>query len=208
MDRKPPLALSPRRLRPRRATNSIPSVQTTTTPPAATAKKTQIPNRSSVSGISLLQPDYHLISSELQALAKRAKKEESCDAEQQQPVIGGNLTTASVTCNASLLFERGRFYEIYSLRRNERLKRKKAEISEEAIAQDPNVAVELSKKRNAKKAESVRKSVPPDFSVSRVGSLRSSVRSSREMRNLGAAGLAEKSGVIGARMTTRSGRKI
>lgn len=178
--------------------------------PLATAKKTQIPNRSSVSGISLLQPDYHLISSELQALAKRAKKEESCDAEQQQqqPVIGGNLTTASVACSASPLFERGRFYEIYSLRRNERLKRKKAEISEEAIAQDPNVAVELSKKRNAKKAESVRKSVPPDFSVSRAGSLRSSVRSSREMRNLGASGLAEKSAVIGARMTTRSGRKI
>jgi hypothetical protein len=105
------------------------------------------------------------------------------------------------------LFVRGRLYDLYSARRNERLKRKQdfpfyseefasAAVDPETMAENPCVAVELSKRRVAKKAyaasgaESVRRSMPAvDFAACRGGDLgpRSSLRSSKEMKKASAA---------------------
>ncbi|WOL10759.1 hypothetical protein Cni_G19518 [Canna indica] len=81
------------------------------------------------------------------------------------------------------LFERGRFYEVYAARRNERLRMRKAE--EVAVAEDPGVAVELARRRGSKKAEAARRAVvPEEFPVIRARNLRSpvSARSSKEMK--------------------------
>ncbi|XP_008789368.2 uncharacterized protein LOC103706881 [Phoenix dactylifera] len=191
MDRKPPLAVSPRRLRPRRPPHSTPSVRT----PPATSK-----NARSSSLESPIQPVYQMISSELMALAERAKEEFGSNGD-----LGGAVTS-SIACSRSPMFERGRFYELYSARRNARLKRKKEEIAEEAIAQDPSIAIELAKRRSSKKVESERKSVPADFSSSRV--LRSSVRSSKEMKKPSAPTYPDKPAATGKRIGTRSVRKV
>lgn len=88
---------------------------------------------------------------------------------------------ATPSTNCSPLFERGRMYDEYSARRNERLKRKKGEVEEERSVNDSGVsALEFGKRRNAKKTESVRKSVPANFSIGRREGLRSSVRISKE----------------------------
>jgi hypothetical protein len=100
---------------------------------------------------------------------------------------------------AGPLFVRGRLYDLYSARRDERFKRKHGFpyggdwASPEAMAEDPCVAVELSKRRVAKKAgaESVRRSMPAsEFAAGRTaGTLgaRSSLRSSKEMKKASAA---------------------
>ncbi|ONK71956.1 uncharacterized protein A4U43_C04F14130 [Asparagus officinalis] len=204
MDRRPPLAVSPRRLRPRRNLRSAPSDQT---PPASIRTKPKTPLRSSLPCYQLLKPEHNLISSELTKMAKLASNDEFSEKEN----LGTNL-------NTPILFERGKFYELYSARRNERLKRKKEYYMEldETVAQDPEIAVELAKRRASKKAESLRKSVPANFSVSRANSLRSSVRNSKEMKKASAAvaascekkSAADLSFVSGRRVGTRSVRRI
>lgn len=87
---------------------------------------------------------------------------------------------------------------------------------DETVAQDPEIAVELAKRRASKKAENLRKSVPANFSVSRASSLRSSVRNSKEMKKASAAvaascekkSAADLSFVSGRRIGTRSVRRI
>lgn len=175
---------------------------------ASIRAKPKTPVRSSLPCDQLLRPGYSLISSELMEMARRAKDE----------LGGGELedlstgVTGSVGFTTSPLFERGRFYEVYSARRNERLKRKQMEFEAvETVAQDPGVAVELAKRRTAKKAESLRKSVPANFSVSRLSSLRSSVRSSNEIKKAAVAGSSEKmkpAADLGRRIGTRSVRRI
>ncbi|XP_010918227.1 uncharacterized protein [Elaeis guineensis] len=192
MDRKPPLAVSPRRLRPRRPPpRSTPSVQT----PPATFKSARYSSMKSP-----IQPVYQMISLELMALAERAKEEFGSNDDL------GSTFSSSITCSSSPMFERGRFYELYSARRNEKLKRKKEEIEEDMIAQDPGIAIELAKRRSSKKVDSMRKSVPADFSSSRV--LRSSVRSSKEMRKPSALTSPDKPAATGKRIGTRSMRKL
>ncbi|KAG1362627.1 hypothetical protein COCNU_10G008460 [Cocos nucifera] len=141
-----------------------------------------------------------MISSELMALAKRAKEELGSNDH-----VGTTLTS-SITCSNSPMFERGRYYEVYSARRNERLKRKK-EIEDESIGQDPGIAIELAKRRNSKKVDGMRKSVPANFSLSRMNSLRSSVRSSKEMKKPSALTYSEKHAATGKSIGTRSARK-
>lgn len=101
-----------------------------------------------------LRPEYHTISCELKALAKMvhqelgAMKNSSYD---DGGILGGPR---------SPLFERGRFYDEYSARRNERLKRKKGEVVgyEKKPAYDLGVRVESAKKReSANKFDSRRK---------------------------------------------------
>lgn len=72
----------------------------------------------------------------------------------------GEKTVLSIT-NSCPVFERGRFYEEYSTRRNERLKRKKGETQDESkTGHHLGVTVESSKRRGlSKKLESLRKSV-------------------------------------------------
>jgi hypothetical protein len=135
------------------------------------------------------------------------------------------IARAAGTPDGGPLFVRGRLYDAYTARRNERLKRKQgfpyyydcsdefasmASVDPEAMAKDPCVAVELSKRRVAKKAytatsgggESVRRSMPAvDFAARRGGGLgpRSSLRSSKEMKKASAA-----SGVKERRVNPRS----
>ncbi|KAH0457193.1 hypothetical protein IEQ34_015100 [Dendrobium chrysotoxum] len=191
MNRKPPLAVSPRRLRPRRPPTSLPSLQTPTVkvrskPPAP------FPTRHSIAGEPLIRKDYPIISPELIEPTKNTKDD---------------FTTGhdSIVCT-NPLFERGRFYELYSARRNERLKRK-MEISVETVALYPEVAVEISKKRSLKKAETPRKSCPGSFSVNRASSLRSSAlrSSSKEMKKVSVSGISAMASVdVGKKMITRS----
>ncbi|WOL09743.1 hypothetical protein Cni_G18496 [Canna indica] len=209
MDRRPPLAVSPRRLRPRRPPPGAYALSSHA--PTATSKKRPPSNRSSAPVVeSLARPQHQLVSSELSSPVERAKED-----------LGGFsdvVASAAVALsspgagNKSPLFERGRFYDLYSARRNERLKRKQAEISgdEMALAQDPNVAVELAKRRLSKKTESARKSMPADFSASRASSLRSPMRSSKEMKKAytSVAAASECSAGAVRRTSTRSVRRL
>ncbi|XP_020574215.1 uncharacterized protein LOC110020447 [Phalaenopsis equestris] len=197
MSGKPPLAVSPRRLRPRRPPTSLPAlrsptVKATPKPPAP------FPTRHSIAGEPLLRKNCSIFSFDLPEPTKKAKDDFT-------PIHD------PITCT-NPLFERGRFYELYSARRNERLKRKMMEISEETVALYPEVAVELSKKRSLKKAETPRKSCPGSFSVSRASSLRSSaVRSSyKDVKRASAMGISSMASVdVGKKIMTRSAlRKI
>lgn len=79
-----------------------------------------------------------------------------------------NPSISGLTCfDSGSMFERGRFYDEYSARRNERLKRKKSEEACEPkkTAYDLGVTVEPSKRRDSKKLQSLRKSVAVEFSA-------------------------------------------
>ncbi|XP_072982925.1 uncharacterized protein [Typha latifolia] len=143
MDRRSPLPVSHRRLRPR---------PVRTPPPASSTTEAHFP--------------------ELAAMAKG--------------VTGNREVLGTET---SPLFERGRLYELYSARRNERLKRKKRETAEEKVAQEPPVAVELAKRRNWKNAEGVRRSAPG--------------RSRKEMKKVTVLACAQKSSVSSTRLDRR-----
>jgi hypothetical protein len=74
----------------------------------------------------------------------------------------------SLSANSSPVFERGRFYEEYSARRNERLSRKKSEDSrnERKSVYNLGVTVESAKRGStSKKLESLRKSVSAAYSL-------------------------------------------
>ncbi|KAF2310206.1 hypothetical protein GH714_007208 [Hevea brasiliensis] len=168
-DSRPPLAKSPIRLRPCRVLQ--PYTTSVQTPPGSLTKS-QKPNPTKNMEESDLRPEYRTISWELRALARMVKDEFG----------NGNLNgagmTNSVSANSSPLFERGRFYEVYSARRNERLKRKKGETEEEGkTTYNLGVTVESSKKRDSKKLESLRKSVSAAYSVERTENPRYSLRS-------------------------------
>lgn len=155
-DRKPPLARSPMRLRPRRILR--PTAATVQTP-AGSLTKTQMANRPwGNNQESELRPEYHTISFELRALAKMVENEFG-DPEMGNAAFGSKSSGISMS---SPLFERGRFYDEYSARRNERLKRKNGEIGDDErkkTAYGLGVKVESAKKRDSKRLEGLRKSV-------------------------------------------------
>ncbi|CAA7061968.1 unnamed protein product [Microthlaspi erraticum] len=120
---KPPLPKSPIRLRSRQVVLSNSS--SLLTPPGLT--NFQKPGRR-LSDTDLepkLPVDYTSISSEIHALAKMVEKEfaEEEKEEIKTRAVGTNLE--NLATNSVPVFERGRFYEEYSARRNERLRRKK-----------------------------------------------------------------------------------
>ncbi|MQM18929.1 hypothetical protein Taro_051929 [Colocasia esculenta] len=181
-DQKPPLAVSPRRLRPRRGrTEASAAAAAPRTSPAPSPKDTQHLRRSCPAlAESPLKTEYEKISRELKAREKRA--------EDDFP-NGDALRAIAVSAQAAglrsiPLFERGRLYEVYSARRNERLKRKMEETFEEEAeaaparrsAVDAEVAV---KRRSTTRTNSLRMSAPEGLpAVGRTPSLRSSLRSS------------------------------
>ncbi|KAK1324537.1 hypothetical protein QJS10_CPA01g00274 [Acorus calamus] len=174
LETKPPPGVSPRRLRPRRILRSEDPVRAL---PAKSPMKTNPLTRSCiVVEKSPVRPVYEAISSDLRALAKRVEQEF------KEPVL------AFPDDGSPPLFERGRLYEVYLARRNERLKRKKGEIFVEETQVSEAVVVngdvDLGGRRRTVKKEGVclRKSMPPDFSVGRLQSLRSSVRVNKENR--------------------------
>ncbi|GER29360.1 SH3-containing GRB2-like protein 3-interacting protein 1 [Striga asiatica] len=151
---KPPLPRSPIRLRPRRQALQPINNNPARTPPGSLTKS-QLPKYTQDIQSPDLCPEYHTISSELRALAKMVHQE-----------LGGP-TVANVDSSVlmepqrrSPLFERGRFYDEYSARRNERLKHKKGEIEyEKKPCYDLGVRVESAKKRESGKFDSRRKAV-------------------------------------------------
>ncbi|KAG5250234.1 Capsid polyprotein [Salix suchowensis] len=144
---KPPLAKSPSRLRPRRFLRS----ESTTSQTPGSMAKSQRPNRKWDTEESDPRPEYQSVSWELRALAKMAGGEFG-DGESRN---GGAVR--SLSANSSPLFERGRYYEEYSARRNERLKRKKGDKGDEV----------KTPRRDSKRLESLRKSVSAAYSVER-----------------------------------------
>ncbi|KAL5984207.1 hypothetical protein ACLOJK_018311 [Asimina triloba] len=151
-----------------------------------------------------MRPEFLSMSCEFQALAKMIGEE----------LANSTLPSSLVAANAhfSPLFERGRFYDEYSARRNERLKRKKGEIEEvrTSAVLDPGVlAAQLGKRRNAKKTEAVRKSVPANFSVGRREGLRSSTRISKENKKpIGSGNINEKSSSAAAAVVDGAPKRI
>lgn len=173
VDEKPLPAKSPIRLRPRWAlhSNNASSLQT----PPVFARKVQ-----SVNGFEDIEEpglparaEYHTISTQLQALAEMVKDEFGYPKNFKfGNTLGGN---------SSPMFVRGRFYDEYSARRNERLKRKKGEIGDEPkTAYSLGVKLESVKRKDMKKFGSLRKSVPANFSVNQNEKTRYSLRSSKE----------------------------
>ncbi|KAH0680713.1 hypothetical protein KY284_021798 [Solanum tuberosum] len=152
--RKPPLATrSPVGIRNRRVLQSTPNP--IRTPPGSL--KTQLPKRVSSSVEEWeLRPEYHTISCELRALSKMVQNKFGNED------VNAADNSDSLNAKRSPLFERGKFYEEYSARRNERLKRKKGgdTVDEKKPVYDLGVRVESSKKkREPKMFQSARKSV-------------------------------------------------
>ncbi|KAF8410315.1 hypothetical protein HHK36_002842 [Tetracentron sinense] len=190
--RKPPLPKSPDRLRPRRIlrSNTI-SIQT----PQASLKNTQVPNRSWGLEESQLRPEHQSISCDFRTLSKMVEDEFG------NPDLGSTDFPNTFTANSGPLFERGRFYDEYSSRRNERLKRKKGVTGDErrTTCNNLGVTVESGKKKNSKKCESVRKSVPANFSACRTENSRYLLRSSKENKKPALSMNFERSVVDGDR---------
>ncbi|CAA0406975.1 unnamed protein product [Arabidopsis thaliana] len=197
---KPPLPKSPIRLRSRQVLHS--SLQT----PSPGFRK---PGRR-LSDVDLNpkpQIEYSSISSEIHALAKMVKDE---FAEEEDRKKSSNLE--SLAKNSVPLFERGRFYEEYSAKRNERLRRKKGEEAVEGggvVKGTPyNLGVNhepmTNKRRGTAKKESIKKTVVSmvESSIPRY-SLRSMAKENRKPPlPLNVAVSAMKS------VTTRKGRRI
>ncbi|XP_042015885.1 uncharacterized protein LOC121763863 [Salvia splendens] len=142
---KPPLARSPIRLRSRRKPLQPAAADNVARTPPGSLTKSQIPNRSWDMEQSGLRPEYHTISCELRALAQMVH--------QELGTKGGPSFNdgGSLGGRRSPLFERGRMYDEYSARRNERLFKRKAkgevEGYEKKPAYDLGVRVESAKKR-------------------------------------------------------------
>lgn len=115
-----------------------------------------------------LRAEYRMISCELQALSKMVQDELGGGKMDNNNNIIAGLGTELSCGNSSSLFERGRFYEVYSARRNERLKRKKNESGDRLkTPYNLGVTVEVSKRRESKKLGSLKKSVSTAYSVER-----------------------------------------
>ncbi|XP_077220863.1 uncharacterized protein LOC143854672 [Tasmannia lanceolata] len=200
-NRRPPLAESPQRPRARPILCANSPIQK----PSASLTKTQLQNHLWGLEESKLGPEFEPFSGELQALAKMVQDEFGNNG--FSTVFAQNSSTIS-----SPLFERGRFYDAYSARRNERLKRKQLETGEDymTVPEKGGFTVEFGKRKNAKKIESLRKSVPPNFSVGIRENLRSSVRISKENKIPILSRNAERSFLDGdkKKIGPRTGRTI
>lgn len=109
------------------------------------------------------QIEYSSISSEIHALAKMVKDE---FAEEENRKKSKDSGLESLAANSVPVFERGRFYEEYSAKRNERLRRKKGEeaIYGGVVKGTPyNLGVNhepmTNKRRGTSKKESFKKTV-------------------------------------------------
>lgn len=164
-----PLAKSPMRPRTRRAlrpTNANTPLRT----PMGSLAKAQLKES---------EIRHNTISCELKALAKMVQDELGAMGA-QAPGVGINPYTNNNVVGSLSLFERGRFYDEYSARRNERLMKKQsgAEKDEPKTAYNLGVKVESAKKKDSKKkAESLKKSVAAAYSVDRSQHPRYALRS-------------------------------
>ncbi|CAH2072373.1 unnamed protein product [Thlaspi arvense] len=121
---KPPLPKSPIRLRSRQVLLSHSSSSSLQTPPGLTKYQNPARRLSDADLGSKLPLEYSSISSEIHALAKMVEKEFAEEEEDTKSrAAGSNLE--NLATNSVPVFERGRFYDEYSAKRNERLRRKK-----------------------------------------------------------------------------------
>ncbi|XP_041021812.1 uncharacterized protein LOC121263088 [Juglans microcarpa x Juglans regia] len=204
-DRKPPLPKSPIRLRtrPDLRSNSA-SLQT----PSGSLAKSERPNRCWDNQETDLRPEYRSISCELRALAKMVRNEFGNGDSDSDGIAN------SFGANSSPLFERGRFYEEYSARRNERLRSKKNETGHERkTAYSLGVTGESAKRSSStKKLVNLRKSVSAAYSVEQIEAptSRYMLRSmTKENKKPPLPVNSRKSSVLGAepKMGTRSVRR-
>ncbi|KAJ7957964.1 FACT complex subunit like [Quillaja saponaria] len=202
-DRKPPLAKTPMRpCRVLRSSNSS-SMQT----PPGSLTKTQKPRRPWDLEESELRPEYRTISCELRTLAKMVRNGlGNGDVDDPKAKVADSCSLKS-----SPLFARGRFYNEYSARRNERLKSKKGAAGDDGktTVYSLCVSVESSKRSSSRKLESLRKSVSAAYSVDRNETPRYMLRSmSKENKKPPLPANFEKSVIggekkIGARRSRR-----
>ncbi|CAA0807044.1 Unknown protein [Striga hermonthica] len=152
---KPPLPRSPIRLRPRRQALQPINNNPARTPPGSLTKS-QLPKYTQDIQSPELRPEYHTISCELRALAKMVHQELG----DPNDTTVANVGSVPMWPQRSPLFKRGRFYDEYSARRNERLKIKKGEMEYgKKPCYDLGVRVESAKKRELGKFDSRRKAV-------------------------------------------------
>ena len=119
---------------------------------------------------------------------------------------GDSVKAGFSTClrsNSSSQFERGRFYDEYSARRNERLRRKKGQTGEESksVYNHLGVNVESAKRSSSKKIGSLRKSISAAYSLEKTSETpRYMLRSmSKENKKPPLPLYSEKSAVTGER---------
>ncbi|RDX75043.1 hypothetical protein CR513_45127, partial [Mucuna pruriens] len=150
---KPPLPRSPLRLRPPQAFHSSTALSLQTPPGSLT--KSQKPVHSPI-----MRPEYRTISCELRALAKQVRDEFSNTNSEDAAMANSH------GAKPGALFERGRFYDEYSARRNERLMRKKA-VDEGKVkpVHGLGVTMESGKKSSVRKIGSLRKSISAAYSA-------------------------------------------
>ncbi|KAE8720686.1 group 2 truncated hemoglobin YjbI-like [Hibiscus syriacus] len=154
-DRKPPLAAkSPIRLPPGRSLRS--NSASLQTPPGSLTKSKKPIHTWGVEE-SQIRPEYLSISCELRALARKVKDELGNEEKEKAGLGDETILSANKSCP---VFERGRLYDEYSARRDERLKRKKGEKENEPMTgHQLGVKVESSKRRGqSKKLESLKRS--------------------------------------------------
>ncbi|KAL2895574.1 hypothetical protein RDABS01_011483 [Bienertia sinuspersici] len=166
-DRKPPLAKSPMRLRGRRVLRP-PNTNTPLRTPAVSTKPQMKDSEN--------RPEFNTVSYEIRALAKMVHDE--LGAINSKKTDHGSYASIG----ASNLFQRGRFYDVYSERRNERLMKKLSESEDEEpkTAYNLGVKVDFTKKKDyKKKTESLKKSMmaAANYSADRSQHPRYSLRS-------------------------------
>ncbi|KAJ0261198.1 hypothetical protein HA466_0043630 [Hirschfeldia incana] len=123
---KPPLPKSPLRLRSRQVLSHSSSSSALQTPPGLT--KFQKRNLADLE--SNLPIEYSSISSEIHAMAKMVEKE---FAQEEVKSRASSLEHMAANSEAAPVFERGRLYDEYSARRNERLRRKKGGGGDDSV---------------------------------------------------------------------------
>lgn len=130
-----------------------------------------------------IRPEYRTISCELRALAKMVSREFGSSDDMVDDDAGGLRNISTANSGRSPLFERGRFYEEYSARRNDRLKRKKTGDEKKAVY-DLGVRVDSAKRRETKKFESLRRTIPcTPLTEREASSSRYSLRSAANKEN-------------------------
>ncbi|XP_021732201.1 uncharacterized protein LOC110699025 isoform X2 [Chenopodium quinoa] len=151
-DRKPPLARSPMTLRGRRPLQPPNSNIIANTPLRTPAMM----NKPQMKG-SENMPENNTVSCELRALAKMVQDE--LGAINAKNTEFGSHSSIGGTNQ----FERGRFYNAYSERRNERLRKKQSETGDDEPKSAYNLGVKLDsttkKKDTRKKTDSLKKTM-------------------------------------------------
>lgn len=162
------------------------------------------------------QIEYSSISTEIHALAKMVKDEFAEEENRKKSrVASSDSNLESLAANSAPVFERGRFYEEYSAKRNERLRRKRGEEAVEGggvvkgtpynlgVNHEPMTNKRRGTSKKQQQLESIKKTVSMVETTTPRYSLRSMTKENKKPPvPLNIAVSAMKS------VTTRRGRRI